>query len=96
MCWQELRARKTPASAPEDPDLVDVQSTIACRYPTCRTALGVTREVRDRLADQETSAAKRVPFIQRGKIVERTSTFVGVGDAKVPHEQKQVPPDTHC
>ena len=70
----QLRAQ---APAPEDPDLVDVQAAISCRYHTCRTAVGVTREVRDRLADQETAAAKRVPFVKRRKIVHRTNTLLG-------------------
>ena len=91
---EELRARKTTASPPEDPDLVDVQAAVACRYHTCRTALGVTREVRDRLADQETTAAKCVTFIQRKKIIKRTSTFVG-SVIQGASRAGAGPPDTH-
>ena len=56
---QQLCARETQATAPKNPDLVDVQAAVSSWYHTCWTTVGVARKTGDCFADQKAAMTHR-------------------------------------
>ena len=91
---EQLGARETAASSPADPQLVDVQAAVARRDHSSRATLRIACEARDRFADHETSAAKRITFRPPREKRPESELAYQDDDARAHHGQEHVQEET--